>query len=120
MAIGDKVITGDGGNWDKKVTIPCYSLRFDENGNPIADRYGAYSIKVAGGVLGGLVGVVSGDPIKVHRSDIPTKNETVGFGGVDLVYVVSVYLDHYKQNAIIETNHIKIIGGGAGMDYNSQ
>lgn len=111
MAQGDRVRVGDGSTWDNSVVVSVYSPRWEPNGDLALDHFGAAQIMRLGGVKGGTTGVIAGPSIRVHRTQLIGEANTPNMGGLDLVHLFPVQLDHYMQVGWLPTHHIRVIGG---------
>lgn len=110
MAIGDRVVIGDGSTWDEKVTVAVYQPLLESNGSMRLDHFGASSVNRAGGVKGGSTGVITGQPIKVHRMQMGEPH-TPGLGNSDLINLFPIQFDYYQQLAYIRAEHIRVVSG---------
>jgi hypothetical protein len=63
-------------------------------------------------VKGGTTGVIAGPSIKVHRTQLFGEPNTPTLGGLDLVHMFPIQLDHYMQVGWLPAHHIRVIGGG--------
>lgn len=111
MAQGDRVRVGDGSTWDDSVIVSVYNPRSEANGDLVMDHFGAAMVMRLGGVKGGTTGVIAGPSIKVHRTQLIGEQNVPNMGGVDLVHLFPVQLDHYMQVGWLPTHHIRVIGG---------
>jgi hypothetical protein len=112
MAIGDRIRIGNGSIWDDSVTVPVYSPRWEANGTLNIDHFGACATIRLGGVKGGTTGTINGPPIRVHRTQLLEDKTTAPIGGVDLIDLFPIQLDHYMQVGWIPVHHLRIISGG--------
>lgn len=111
MAQGDRVRIGDGSTWDDSVVVSVYSPRWEANGDLALDHFGAAQIARLGGVKGGTTGVIAGPSIRVHRTQLIGETNTPNIGGLDLVHLFPIQLDHYMQVGWLPTHHIRVISG---------
>lgn len=109
MAIGDKVKIGLGTIEVSDVNVPVYNVLTDEKGNVIFDFNGAATPKVIGGVKGGSIGKIVGQPVKVVRQALVTSDKTTSLG-MDYVSMYPVELEYYKKTGWFPQDHIKIQG----------
>lgn len=113
MAQGDRVKIGDGSVWDDSIVVSVYQPRFDEKKQLIFDHYGAVQVQRLGGVKGGTTGTIHGGAIRVHRTQLFGEPHVPTIGGLDLVNMFPIQLDHYMQVGWIPAHHLRVIGGGA-------
>lgn len=118
MANGDRVLIGDGSTWDNSITVSVYEPRWTSDGELYLDHFGAAQIVRLGGVKGGTHGVIAGPSIRVHRTQLFGENNVPMMGGTDLVHVFPIQLDYYQKIGWLPANHIRVVGGGQGMDMN--
>lgn len=116
MAIGDRVVVGDGYTWTGEVTVVVYGPVMDAQGNIQNDYYGAATLQRLGGVKGGSTGTIAGQPLKVHRIQLVGEQNVPSIGGVELVNVFPVKFDYYQRTAFVPASHVRILGGDLAMD----
>lgn len=112
MAVGDRVIIGDGTTWNSSVTVRCYEPIVDSAGNLDLDTYGAAKIIKLGGVKGGTTGVMLGQPVRIHRLQLVGEENIPNIGGIDFVNLFPVQFDYYQRVGWVPSHHIKIFEGG--------
>ncbi len=119
MAKGDRVVVGDGYNWEptsskegKPFHTFAYLPQLNEQNHHVVTPDGATIVVKAGGILVGSTGVISGPKIKVNRSYIHQfgGDQVAGLGN-DFVELVPVALDKYQQTAYFPIDHIRIFSG---------
>lgn len=114
MAIGDFVKIGFGSSVHGVSTdnVPVFELEKDSLGKVRFDINGCAYVRPIGGVKGGLVGKIVGDPIKVQRSQVEKLNETTkNFGGTDTVVLFPVFFEYYQKTAFIHQSHMHLTHG---------
>lgn len=111
MAQGDRVRIGDGSTWDDSIVVSVYAPNWNPHGELSLDHFGAAQITRLGGVKGGTTGVIAGPSIKVHRTQLIGEANVPNMGGLDLIHLFPVQLDHYMQIGWVPTHHIRVIGG---------
>lgn len=116
MAQGDRVRIGDGSSWDDSVTVSVYEPRWQPDGELYLDHFGAAQLQRLGGVKGGSLGTIAGPSVRVHRTQLFGEQNVPVMGGMDLVHVFPVQLDYYQRIGWIPAHHIRVVGGGHGMD----
>lgn len=94
--------------------LPVYEPVWDGRGNLQFSHDGSCSLNRLGGVKNGSTGVIEGEPIKVHRSQLlHLQNASTSLGGTnDYIDVFPVWLDHYQQRGWFPADHLRIVGGG--------
>lgn len=112
MATGDRVKIGNGSIWDDTVTVAVYEPRWNVDGTLLVDHFNAAMITKVGGVKGGTLGIIKGQPIKVHRVQLFGEENVPNLGGVDLVNLFPIQFDYYFKEAYVYTNHFRIVQGG--------
>jgi hypothetical protein len=111
MAKGDRVRIGDGSTWDESVVVSVYEPRWQPDGSLYLDHFGAAQVVRLGGVKGGTFGTIAGPSIKVHRTQLFGEQNVPTMGGMDLVHVFPIQLDHYQRLGWLPTHHIRVVGG---------
>lgn len=119
MAKGDRVRIGDGSIWDESVVVSVYEPRWQPDGTLYLDHFGAAQVVRLGGVKGGTMGTIAGPSIKVHRGQLFGEQNVPVMGGADTVHVFPIQLDHYQRVGWVPAHHIRVVGGGVGLDMNS-
>lgn len=113
MAIGDKVRVGIGTmihGVDSSTNVPVYEFERNSSGMVIFDMAGCAMPKPLGGVKGGSIGKVVGDPTKVHRSSIQVKSGVDSSAGNDTILLYPVEFEYYKQVAFVSQDHLHVVG----------
>lgn len=113
MAVGDRVVVGNGSIWDNSVTVSAYEPLWDPAGDLRLDHFGAATIQRLGGVKGGTTGTIAGPSIRVHRTQLFGEENVPTMGGLDLVHLFPVQLDQYMRLGWFPANHIRVVGGEA-------
>ena len=114
MAKGDFVKVGHGSTVHGVATdnVPVYDLETDGSGYIRTDINGCAYPRPIGGVKGGSVARVTGDPVKVQRGYIERMSETVkSLGGSDYIMLFPVYFEHYQKTAFIQQDHMHLTHG---------
>lgn len=120
MAVGDRVVVGDGQTWSNEITIPVYEPRWLPNGHLDLDHSGAAQIVRLGGAKGGFTGTIEGPSIRVHRNQLLGETSTATMGGVDLVHLFPVMFDVYQRVAWVPAHHMRIVAGGTGLNLSDR
>jgi hypothetical protein len=117
--LGDRVKILYGFNLDGQTNtneiLPVYEPVWNPDGSLSVNADGSANIRRLGGVKAGSTGVVEGEPIQVHRSQVLhlVQQTSVVLGGTrDFVSVYPIWLDHYQQRGWFPADHIKTISGG--------
>ena len=116
MAQGDRVLIGDGSTWDDSITVSVYEPRWQPDGSLYLDHFGAAQVVRLGGVKGGTHGTIAGASVRVHRTQLFGEQNVPTMGGMDLVHMFPIQLDHYMRIGWLPAHHIRVVGGGFGMD----
>ena len=108
--INDKVVVGMGGIQISKENVPVYLPVFDQQGRIQFDASGAAFVKVAGGVAGGTVGRISGEPLKIAKSALVGSSTQGASFGVEYILLYPVDLEKYKTVGWFPMDHLHVIG----------
>jgi len=111
MAVGDRIVVGDGSTWDNTVIVSVYEPLLDSNGELRLDHFQAAMIRRLGGVKGGSTGNIAGPSILVHRTQLFGEENIPTLGGLDLVHLFPIQLDQYMRLGWLPANHIRVVGG---------
>jgi hypothetical protein len=114
MAVGDSVRIGHGSAIHGVSTdnVPVFDLERDERDNIRWDINGCAYPRAIGGVKGGSIAKIAGDPIKVQRSYIERMSGAVkSVGGLDYIMIFPVRFDYYQQTAFVHQDHMHLIHG---------
>lgn len=114
MAIGDIVKVGFGSMVHGISTvdnIPAFNLDKDPSGAVKADPDGCVYPRAVGGIKGGSIGKIVGEPVKVIRSFVDRQQDRPKALAADIVLLYPVFFDHYQQSAYINQDHIHVISG---------
>ena len=112
MAVGDTVRVGHGNLVHGVSTdnIPVFDLEKDQWGNVRCDVNECAYPRPVGGVKGGSLARITGEPVKVQRSYIEQMNGAVkSVGGSDFVMVFPVFFEHYQKAAYVHQNHLHVV-----------
>ena len=114
MATGDSVKVGFGSaiHGVAPDNVPVYELESDNNGHTRIDINGCAFPKSVGGVKGGSIAKIAGEPIRVQRAYVESMSSSVkGHGGLDFVMLFPVLFEHYQRIAFVHQDHIHLIHG---------
>ena len=114
MATGDSVRVGQGSavHGVAPDNVPVFELEKDGGGNVRWDINGCAFPRAVGGVKGGSVGTIAGDPVKVHRAYVEQMAGGVkSAGGLDSVMLFPVAFSHYQRTAFVHQDHMHLIHG---------
>jgi hypothetical protein len=112
MAIGDRIIIGDGYSFKENGnSVMVYQPKLDQNGQMIITPDNAVLVTPAGGVKIGSTGVINGPIINVHRTHVHNAMEHgANYGGKDFVQLIPVFFERYQNTAYVLTDNIRIFG----------
>lgn len=114
MAIGDSVRIGHGSviHGVSADNVPVYDLEKDQWGNIRCDINECAYPRAVGGVKGGTLGKIAGEPIKVQRSYIQQMAGAVkSVGGADYVMLFPVHFEYYQKTAFVHQDHMHLVHG---------
>lgn len=114
MALGDRIVVGDGYHWkesDGQKTM-AYEVVLNEHGGHLQTPDGGTVVSSAGGVICGSTGTINGPTINVHRSYIHENNERSTAMGNDFAQLIPVMLDKYQRVAYFPVDYVRIFSGG--------
>lgn len=99
---------------NKEEVLPVYEPVWNPDGSLQFGHDNACSLNRMGGVKNGSTGIIEGDPIKVHRSQLlHLQNTGASLGGRnDYIEVFPVWLDHYQQRGWFPADHLRVVAGG--------
>lgn len=108
MAIGDKVVIGDGYNWDglNNQKVMAYMPKLDVGGQWIIVEGKSVMVESVGGVLCGSHGKIGGNIIKVSRNSLPGLSK--GYNNNDFIELVPVNLERYQRVGYFLVDHVRI------------
>lgn len=109
MAVGDRVVIGDGYIWKESEgqKVMAYMPKLDSDGNWIVVDGKSVLVEPVGGVLCGSIGTIDGDVIRVNRNSLPGMSR--GYNGNDFVEMVPVNLDKYQRVGFFLVDNIRIL-----------
>ncbi len=113
MAKNDRIRVGLNFIFDESVTVPVYGLQLDNENKIVFNKDGTAVIKMLGGVKGGSTGIIQGDPLHVHTSDLAGPNQTAAMMGVSMTPMFPVYLDYYQKVGWFPSDCIRIYLGSS-------
>ncbi len=98
---------------NKDEVLPVYAPVLNPDGSYKTSYDGSVELARLGGVKSGSSGVIQGDGIKVHKSQLLHLQEQVNaLGGTnDFLTVIPVFLDTYQQVGWFPTDHIRVVAG---------
>lgn len=114
MSIGDSVRVGRGSvvHGVSTENVPVFELEKDQWGNVRCDLNGCAFPRAIGGVKGGSLAKIAGEPTKVQRSYVEQMISSVkSIGGSDYVMLFPVYFEHYQKTALVHQDHMHLIHG---------
>jgi hypothetical protein len=101
---GDRIVVSN--------ILVVYKPRTNLDGSFVVSFDGTVVVDQAGGVKVGSTGVVQGDPIQVHRTQLAhLQKTTAGLSGNDFVSVFPVYFDQYKLVGWLPSDHVRVVAG---------
>ena len=114
MAIGDSVRVGFGSaiHGVSGDTVPVYELESDAQGHVRFDINGCAFPRPVGGVKGGSIAKIAGEPVRVQRSYVEKMSSSVkGHGGLDYVMLFPVLFEYYQKTAFVHQDHVHLVYG---------
>lgn len=115
--IGDRVrITSSGAflNESNEEIVPVYKPRIDptDHSRMLYMNDGTVIVECVGGIKGGETGAITGDPIRVSRTQLKGyQHQVPGLGLKDEVLLFPVMLEHYQQTAWVYGDHLVTVAG---------
>ena len=113
---GDRVRIGATGTFreERGALVYVYEPQKDPNkpGYYLQAGDGSVIVESMGGVVAGTTGVIDGQPVKVHRSQLKSYQGVPGLGTNDFVLVYPINLDLYQRVGWFPVDDIKIMSGG--------
>ena len=108
MAVGDKVVVGDGYNWKESdgQKVMAYMPKLDAHGQWIVIEGKSVMVEPVGGVVCGSTGQIDGNVIRVSRNSLPGLAK--GYNSNDFVELVPVNLDRYQRVGYFLVDHVRI------------
>jgi len=113
---GDRIVVASSLMFEQTdEVLPVYKPMTDASGNFKTSFDGSVLLEQVGGVKTGTTGIVKGDPIRVHRTQLLhlRSSSAASLGGTnDLITVFPVFLEQYQQDAWLPGDHIRVASGG--------
>jgi hypothetical protein len=88
--------------------IPVYEAQMNGD-QPQIDPNGIGFLKLAGGVMGGEVGVLAGPPMKIYKSTLQFANRADSVGGNETTSAFPVYLEKYNKTVWLPLEYVHSI-----------
>jgi hypothetical protein len=97
---------------DQNQNLVVYQVRRNPDGSLLFAGDGSVLIESVGGVRLGSTGVINGNPVRVHRSQLKSFEAQHGAMANDFINLLPVWLDTYQQEGWFPADHVKVVAGG--------